>query len=75
MLFMFTNHLNQHHFASFQPSSLPAFQPKLGKTSALLSCQAARELTELQALQDPGAGEEWKTAARTIQLIRQNIIF
>ena len=57
------------------PSSLPAFQPKLGKTSALLSCQAARELTELQALQDPGAGEEWKTAARTIQLIRQNIIF
>jgi len=27
------------------------------------SCEAARELTELQALQDPDAGEEWKTAA------------
>ena len=65
-------------YQSFESASfciLPAFQPKLGKTSALLSCQAARELTELQALQDPGAGEEWKTAARTIQLIRQNIIF
>ena len=34
------------------------------------SCEAARELTELQALQDPDAGEEWKTAAWWIHQIK-----
>eukprot|EP00435_Cladocopium_sp_Y103_P024963 s564_g6.t1 len=39
------------------------------QTSDLTEMQtkAARELTELQALQDPGAGEEWKTACDSLE--------
>eukprot|EP00435_Cladocopium_sp_Y103_P015931 s564_g3.t3 len=53
------------------PNQILSQNSEIIRTNHLASCssqmEAARELTELQALQDPGAGEEWKTACDSLE--------